>query len=154
MKGIWRSKLWYLFMGSSCLWSTIQPLHAHNSHRGLSYFIQSSFNFQCWSCNQISALFFLPRKSPNKQKTEKGRIKYSLISKLQKIAVLEPPSKIALHKYIDKKWYIQVLQKPYEERMIKIWIKLRSFSSFLSKIKEEIGYKYPRNKWLLCCRIF
>lgn len=98
--------------------------------------------------------FFLPRKSPNKQKTEKGRIKYSLISKLQKITVLEPPSKIALHKYIDKKWYIQVLQKPYEERMIKIWIKLHSFSSFLSKIKEEIGYKYPRNKWLLCCRIF
>lgn len=59
---------------------------------------------------------------------------------------LDPPSKPVLQKYIDKKWYIQVVQEAYEETMIKVWIKLCSYWNCLSKIKEEIGFEYARNK--------
>lgn len=43
----------------------------------------------------------------------RDRIKYFLISKPQTIAELELPSETVLQMYIDKKWYVQMIQKAY-----------------------------------------
>lgn len=46
---------------------------------------------------------------------------------------LEPPSKPVLQKYIEKKWYIQGVEKAYEETMIKVWIK----NKFIVKLLKQ-----------------